>query len=196
MRISKIVCGVLAAVVAMAATVGAATAGECPLSKKSVKVHAVKLAEKKDIVDTAVGAEAFTTLVAAVKAAGLVDTLKGDGPFTVFAPTNAAFAELLAELHLTKEELLGNTQLLTDVLLYHVAEGAGLQGAGEVVIARLAPGEGLQRAEICRRRDERRVARRDQETPEKLQSLLRAGRDQDVFRRSGRALARQLRRDP
>ena len=94
MRISKMVCGVLAAVVAMAATLSSATAGECPLSKKAVKVQAVKLAEKKDIVDTAVGAKSFTTLVAAVKAAGLVETLKSKGPFTVFAPTDEAFKKL------------------------------------------------------------------------------------------------------
>ncbi|CAN0466856.1 unnamed protein product, partial [Discosporangium mesarthrocarpum] len=50
----------------------------------------------KDIVDTAASNDQFSTLVAAVKAAGLVDTLKGDGPFTVFAPTNAAFAKLPA----------------------------------------------------------------------------------------------------
>ena len=50
--------------------------------------------EKKDIVDTAAGAEKFKTLVAAVKAAGLVDTLKGEGPFTVLAPTDEAFAKL------------------------------------------------------------------------------------------------------
>ena len=98
MRISKMVCGVLAAVVAMAATLSSATAGECPLSKKAVKVQAVKLAEKKDIVDTAVGAKSFTTLVAAVKAAGLVETLKSKGPFTVFAPTDDAFAALPAGL--------------------------------------------------------------------------------------------------
>ncbi|MBV6458310.1 MAG: hypothetical protein HONBIEJF_01437 [Fimbriimonadaceae bacterium] len=49
---------------------------------------------QKDIVDTAAGAKDFSTLVAAVKAAGLVDALKGDGPFTVFAPTNAAFEKL------------------------------------------------------------------------------------------------------
>jgi transforming growth factor-beta-induced protein len=123
MRISKFFCGILAAAVAAGATIGAAHAGECPLSaKKSVKVHAVKLAEKKDIVDTAVGADAFSTLVAAVKAAGLVETLKGDGPFTVFAPTNEAFAKLPEG---TVESLLKpeNKDKLVAVLTYHVVPG-------------------------------------------------------------------------
>ena len=123
MRISKMVCGLLAAVVVMAATIGSATAGECPLAaKKRVKASAVKLAEKKDIVDTAVGAEAFSTLVAAVKAAGLVDTLKSDGPFTVFAPTNGAFAKLPEG---TVETLLKpeNKDKLVAVLTYHVVPG-------------------------------------------------------------------------
>lgn len=73
----------------------------------------------KDIVDTAVSAGSFKTLVAAVKAAGLVDTLKGDGPFTVFAPTDAAFAKLPAG---TVEDLLKpeNKAKLTAILTYHV----------------------------------------------------------------------------
>ncbi len=122
MRISKMVCGVLAAVVAMAATLSSATAGECPLSKKAVKVQAVKLAEKKDIVDTAVGAKSFTTLVAAVKAAGLVETLKSKGPFTVFAPTDEAFKKLPegAVESLLKPE---NKDKLVAVLTYHVVPG-------------------------------------------------------------------------
>ena len=122
MRISKFFCGMLAVAVAAGATAGAAHAGECPLSKKSVKVHAVKLAEKKDIVDTAVGADAFSTLVAAVKAAGLVETLKSDGPFTVFAPTNEAFAKLPEG---TVETLLKpeNKDKLIAVLTYHVVPG-------------------------------------------------------------------------
>ena len=116
------VCGVLAAVVAMAATLSSATAGECPLSKKAVKVQAVKLAEKKDIVDTAVGAKSFTTLVAAVKAAGLVETLKSKGPFTVFAPTDEAFKKLPEG---TVESLLKpeNKDKLVAVLTYHVVPG-------------------------------------------------------------------------
>lgn len=76
----------------------------------------------KDIVDTAVGAGTFTTLVAAVEAAGLVETLKGEGPFTVFAPTDAAFAALPAG---TVEDLLKpeNKDKLTAILTYHVVPG-------------------------------------------------------------------------
>ena len=76
----------------------------------------------KDIVDTAVGAGNFTTLVAAVEAAGLVETLKGEGPFTVFAPTDAAFAALPAG---TLEELLKpeNKDKLIAILTYHVVPG-------------------------------------------------------------------------
>jgi len=81
----------------------------------------------KDIVDTAVGAGSFGTLVAAVQAAGLVDTLKGDGPFTVFAPTDAAFAALPAG---TVDELLKpeNKDKLTAILTYHVVAGKVMSG--------------------------------------------------------------------
>ena len=72
------------------------------------------------IVEVAVGSGAFPTLVAAVQAAGLVDVLSGDGPFTVFAPTEEAFAAALAALGMSPAELLGNTELLTAVLTYHV----------------------------------------------------------------------------
>ena len=76
-----------------------------------------------DIVDTAVAAGSFTTLVAAVTAAGLVDTLKGAGPFTVFAPTDAAFAALPAG---TVEDLVKpeNKAKLTAILTLHVISGA------------------------------------------------------------------------
>jgi uncharacterized surface protein with fasciclin (FAS1) repeats len=79
-------------------------------------------AETKDIVDTAVGAGKFSTLVAAVKAAGLVDTLKGPGPFTVFAPTDEAFAKLPKG---TVEDLLKpeNKEKLAAILTYHVVPG-------------------------------------------------------------------------
>ena len=72
------------------------------------------------IVDVASGNEDFSTLVAAVDAAGLVETLSGEGPFTVFAPTNAAFEAALAELGLTAEELLADTETLTSILTFHV----------------------------------------------------------------------------
>ena len=75
----------------------------------------------KDIVDTAVEADGFNTLVAAVQAAGLVETLKGEGPFTVFAPTDEAFAAL----GMTVDELLKpeNKDKLVAVLTYHVVAG-------------------------------------------------------------------------
>jgi len=79
-------------------------------------------APKKDIVDTAVGAGSFKTLVAAVKAAGLVDTLKGEGPFTVFAPTDEAFGKLSK---CTLDSLLKpeNKHKLAAILTYHVVPG-------------------------------------------------------------------------
>ena len=93
----------------------AACAGE-PMADKKMA------AAEKDIVDTAVSAGQFNTLVAAVKAADLVTTLKGDGPFTVFAPTDAAFAKLPAG---TVENLLKpeNKDQLIAVLTYHVVPG-------------------------------------------------------------------------
>ena len=80
-------------------------------------------AQQKDIVDTAVAAGSFKTLAAALKAAGLVETLKGKGPFTVFAPTDAAFAKLPAG---TVESLLlpENREKLRRILTYHVVSGA------------------------------------------------------------------------
>lgn len=83
-----------------------------------------------DIVDTAVAAGDFDTLVTAIKAAGLVDTLKGKGPFTVFAPTDAAFAALPAG---TLDALLKDKEKLGAVLTYHVV--AGKMMAGDVVAA-------------------------------------------------------------
>ena len=77
-------------------------------------------AQAKDIVDTAVAAGSFKTLVTAVQAAGLVDTLKGPGPFTVFAPTDEAFAKIpKADL----DALLKDKAKLTAVLTYHVVPG-------------------------------------------------------------------------
>ena len=79
-----------------------------------------KKASQPDIVDTAVAAGSFNTLVKAVQAAGLVDTLKGDGPYTVFAPTDEAFAKLPPG---TVEALLNDKEQLTKVLTYHVVPG-------------------------------------------------------------------------
>jgi len=77
-------------------------------------------AQAADIVDTAVAAGNFKTLVTAIKAAGLVDTLKGSGPFTVFAPTDAAFAKIpKADL----DKLLADKAKLKSVLTYHVVSG-------------------------------------------------------------------------
>jgi uncharacterized surface protein with fasciclin (FAS1) repeats len=87
-----------------------------------VMVGGQSMLSSKDIVDNAVNSADHTTLVAAVKAAGLVDTLKGKGPFTVFAPTNAAFGKLPAGTvdTLVKPE---NKATLTNILTYHVVAG-------------------------------------------------------------------------
>ncbi|MDH4426417.1 MAG: fasciclin domain-containing protein [Acidovorax sp.] len=90
-------------------------------------VDKVLLPADKNIVATASALPDFSILVEAVVAAGLVPTLQGTGPFTVFAPTNAAFAALLTELGVTKEALLANTALLTSVLTYHVVPGRVLK---------------------------------------------------------------------
>ena len=84
-------------------------------------------AKAADIVDTAVSAGSFKTLVAAVKAGGLVDTLKSDGPFTVFAPTDEAFARLPEG---TVEDLLKpeNKEKLVSILTYHVVPGKVMSG--------------------------------------------------------------------
>jgi uncharacterized surface protein with fasciclin (FAS1) repeats len=93
-------------------------------------------AKAKDIVDTAIGGGQFKTLVAAVQAAGLVDTLKGKGPFTVFAPNDAAFAKLPAG---TVEMLLKpeNKAKLVGILTYHVLPGKVMAGdiAGKKMMA-------------------------------------------------------------
>ena len=94
-------------------------AGECSASKTA---SAAACTAGKDLVAIAAGADNFKTLVAAVKAAGLVETLQGKGPFTVFAPTDAAFAKLPAG---TVESLLKpeNKEKLVAILTYHVVSG-------------------------------------------------------------------------
>ncbi|MBS0195671.1 MAG: fasciclin domain-containing protein [Planctomycetes bacterium] len=97
-------------------------AAQCSASKTEHASMGMMSSAEADIVDTAVAAGDFKTLVAAVKAAGLVDTLKGKGPFTVFAPTDAAFAKLPKE---TLESLLKpeNKAKLASILTYHVLSG-------------------------------------------------------------------------
>jgi uncharacterized surface protein with fasciclin (FAS1) repeats len=100
--------------IAMSATAASAFA--------QVMVGGAPMLASKDIIDNAVNSKDHTTLVAAVKAAGLVETLKGPGPFTVFAPTNAAFAALPAG---TVDTLLKpeNKGMLSGILTYHVVAG-------------------------------------------------------------------------
>ena len=120
MKISALL---IAAVLTVAVS-GSSFAQTCPNQggHAEVVVSTVAPAQAKDIVDTAVGAGSFNTLVAAVKAAGLVETLKGKGPFTVFAPTDEAFKKLPAG---TVENLLKpeNKDQLVAILTYHVVPG-------------------------------------------------------------------------
>ena len=103
------------------------------------------LAHAKDIVDTAASAGSFKTLVAAIEAAGLAETLKGPGPFTVFAPTDEAFAKLPAG---TVETLLKpeNKEKLVQILTYHVVPGKVMSGdvAGTATEAKTGAGTLLQ----------------------------------------------------
>ena len=116
-------------VVAFGATSHAGSCGGSAQSHADKATQAsAKAAAKMDIVETAVSAGNFTTLVAAVKAAGLADVLKGDGPFTVFAPTDEAFAKLPEG---TVEELLKDTDALASILTYHVVSAEVL--AADVV---------------------------------------------------------------
>jgi uncharacterized surface protein with fasciclin (FAS1) repeats len=107
------------------ATAGAAQGngkGDMAMNDKTTMVGGQAMFRTKDIVDNAVNSADHTTLVAAVKAAGLVETLKGSGPFTVFAPTNAAFAALPegTVANLLEPE---SKEQLTKVLTYHVVPG-------------------------------------------------------------------------
>ena len=114
-RSSKIT---LAALMAVTLTFSAATV----LGQKDPNVGGAAMFPTKNIVENAVNSKDHTTLVAAVKAAGLVDTLEGPGPFTVFAPTNEAFAKLPAD---TVDTLLKpeNKDQLVKILTYHVVAG-------------------------------------------------------------------------
>ena len=119
-------------------------------TEKTVQVGGAPMYPSKNIIQNAVNSKDHTTLVAAVKAAGLVDTLQGAGPFTVFAPTNAAFAKLPAGTveGLVKPE---NKATLTKILTYHVVPGrhtaTGLMKAvkdgGGVAVLKTVEGEEL-----------------------------------------------------
>lgn len=123
-RLTTVVSLLLVAVFALAACAPAPAAEPTPMPEPTTVPEPTPepAPEVLDIVDTAVADGRFTTLVAAVQAAELVDTLKGEGPFTVFAPTDDAFAALPEG---TLESLLlpENKQTLTDILLYHVVAG-------------------------------------------------------------------------
>jgi uncharacterized surface protein with fasciclin (FAS1) repeats len=115
------------ALIAAAAALALAASAAVPLSaaemaEKTVNVGGAPMYPSKNIIQNAVNSKDHTTLVAAVKAAGLVDTLQGPGPFTVFAPTNEAFAKLPAGTvdNLLKPE---NKDTLVKVLTYHVVPG-------------------------------------------------------------------------
>ena len=136
MKRNTLFLGLLVAVsMILAACAPAATPTEAP-EPTAMPETATPEPELADIVDTAIADGRFTTLVAAVEAAGLVETLKGEGPFTVFAPTDDAFAALPAG---TLDSLLlpENKQQLIDILLYHVVSGKVM--AADVVGLTSAP---------------------------------------------------------
>lgn len=116
----------------MALAVAASAISTQTFAQKNKMVGGAEMYPTKDIVDNAVNSKDHTTLVAAVQAAGLVETLKSAGPFTVFAPTNAAFDKLPAGTvgELVKPE---NKEALTKILTYHVV--AGRMGAAEIARA-------------------------------------------------------------
>jgi uncharacterized surface protein with fasciclin (FAS1) repeats len=112
----------LAAAAVLALTAGTVAPHSAAMAENTVTVGGAPMYPSKNIIQNAVNSKDHTTLVAAVKAAGLVDTLSGPGPFTVFAPTNEAFAKLPAGTvdNLLKPE---NKGTLTKVLTYHVVPG-------------------------------------------------------------------------
>jgi len=121
----------VAPVIAAASLLAACGSSSSSGSSKTTAAPVTTMAPAaKDIVDTAVAAGSFTTLAKALTAAGLVDTLKGPGPYTVFAPTDAAFAKVDAA---TLAKLLANKDALTQVLTYHVVPG-------KVLAADITPG--------------------------------------------------------
>jgi uncharacterized surface protein with fasciclin (FAS1) repeats len=122
MNRSRLVLPTAVAVAALAFAAVAATPTLAQMKEQTVTVGGAPMYPSKNIIQNAVNSKDHTTLVAAVKAAGLVETLQGPGPFTVFAPTNAAFAKLPAGTvdHLLKPDM---KEKLVAVLTYHVLPG-------------------------------------------------------------------------
>jgi uncharacterized surface protein with fasciclin (FAS1) repeats len=122
MKLSRSILPTAAAVAALAFAAVAATPTLAEMKEQTVTVGGAPMYPSKNIIQNAVNSKDHTTLVAAVKAAGLVDTLQGTGPFTVFAPTNAAFSKLPAGTvdSLLKPEM---KEKLVGVLTYHVLPG-------------------------------------------------------------------------
>ena len=118
--------------------------GKTITAASAAMLMSVSVAQADDIVDTAIAAGSFETLVAAVQAAGLVETLKGEGPFTVFAPTDEAFAALPEG---TVESLLQeeNRDQLVSILTYHVIPGAVMSSdiAGQTLSVETVQGSAL-----------------------------------------------------
>lgn len=130
------------ALVALLSISGCASSAE-PAKTGDDATPAAAATDKKDIVDTAVAAGSFNTLAKALSAAGLVDALKGEGPFTVFAPTDEAFAKLPPG---TLEDLLKpeNKDKLAAILKYHVVSG----NVGSAEVVKLTSAKTLQGGEV------------------------------------------------
>ena len=122
MKFTRLTLAATAAALALGSFVAAPASAQMMMNDKPVTVGGAPMYASKNIVQNAVNSKDHTTLVAAVKAAGLVDTLSGAGPFTVFAPTNSAFSKLPKG---TVDTLLKpeNKSKLTAVLTYHVVPG-------------------------------------------------------------------------
>lgn len=130
----------VAALTAAVTLIPTLLAGECAASKSA---SASSCPAAKDLVAVAADAENFKTLVAAVKAAGLMETLQGEGPFTVFAPTDEAFAKLPAG---TVENLLKpeNKDKLVSILKYHVVPGKVMAADVKTMDAKTAQGQSVK----------------------------------------------------
>jgi len=125
---------VLAAFALVVAACGDDDAEETTTTTAATTTTAEAAAEPTTVLDLAVEAGQFTTLAAAVEAAGLTETLSSEGPFTVFAPTDDAFAAAFEALGITADDLLADTELLTSILTYHVIAGQAVDSATVVTL--------------------------------------------------------------